>query len=64
MDEKFDVLHSNDFPKESLKFFSLRKKIFSKLNPSISKSFTIDLSIKNKKNDLSIFSELFGLISR
>ena len=64
LDEKFDVFHSNDFPKESLKFFSLRRKIFSKLNPSISKSFIIDLSIKNKKNDLSIFSELFGLISR
>ncbi len=64
LDEKFDVLHSNDFPKESLKFFSLRKNIFSKINPLTSKKFVIDLSIKNNKNDLSVFSELFGLISR
>ena len=63
-DKKIDVLYSNDFSKESLKFFNLRKNFLSKINPLIYNKSTIEFQLKNKKENLSVFSELFGLMFR
>tara|TARA_A100001011_G_scaffold102316_2_gene107894 strand:+ start:91027 stop:91908 length:882 start_codon:yes stop_codon:yes gene_type:complete len=63
-DKKIDVLCSNDFSKESSQFFNLRKNFLSKINPFISNKSKIEFELNNKKEDLSVFSELFGLMFR
>jgi len=61
---ELDIFYLYESSVKSKKYFSSRKKIILPLNPLSGLKLDLKIIKKNKEEDLALYSELFGLISK
>ena len=61
-DIQLDIFYLYEYSLKSKKYFSSRKKIISPLNPFSNIKLDLNIIKKNKEEEITLYSELFGLM--